>query len=389
MPSGLVEFPAIARLYSDPRITREDDGLLHYDGLYPSLSELLDVIVHKYPRRVAVKDGMRSTTYAQLWANAAHIAGGLKTQGAAIGDRIVIGGAHSVRWVEAFVGAILAGGVPVPMPVGAPTTDAKILDSGASFVLDGALPEGTSFIDDGASPDELALLCYNGSGFGVELSNENVLSAVESIVHARGFDDGGLCNLMVTTAVTPITMVVELLSTLVVGGTAVITERVDPVYWRSTGADVLTASPTVLADVTTRHPVTDFGRRAVRWIDYSAASAQEEEALRSAFPNARHFSGWGRTETCGSGFVLPDGYESTHADSIGVPFGGMEIALFGPGAEQGRGELLCRGPAVTRGYWLQPQETERRFRGGWFHTGNTVTIDSEGFVRIVDSEHAA
>ena len=391
MPSSLVEYPDVARFYPDTRIAREADGLLHYDGLYPSLSELLDVVVHKYPRRIAVDDGTRSVTYAQLWNAAAHVAGGLNARGASIGDRIAVGGPHTVGWVEAFVGAVLAGGVPTPL---ADELDIRsrlevLDDSGSAFLLDGSLPDGISFIDDGAGLDELALLCYGDDGIGVELSNENMLSAVESIIHARGFDDGGLRNLVVTAGVESVTVVVELLSTFVVGGTVVITDSVDPRFWRGIGADVLTASPRVLARAVSEHPVTGFGRRAVRWIDYSAATADEAELLRDAFPSARHFSGWGRTETCGSGFVLPAGLARSHADSIGVPFGGMEVALLGPDAHHGVGELLCRGPAVTRGYWHRPEETERRLRGGWFHTGDTATVDVDGFIRIVQDEQAA
>lgn len=394
MPSSLVEFPHITRFYTDPRIARDTDGLLHYDGLYPSLSELLDVLVHKFPRRIAVEDGTRSVTYAQLWARAARVAGGLKARGTSIGDRIAISGVHDVTWVEAFVGAILAGGVPVPLAAGFDASDrlAVLNDSGAVFVLDAQLPEGTPFIDDGARPDELALLCYadpDGEFSGIELSNENVMSAATAVVHVRGFDDGGLRNLVVTPNIAPVTVVVELLSTFAVGGTAVITESTDPHMWRATAADVLTASPRVLAAAVRSHRVTEFGRRAVRWIDYFAASSEEARLLRDAFPAARHFCGWGRTETCGGGFILPDRYAVSHADSIGVPFGGMEIALLGPRAHHGLGELLCRGPAVTSGYWHRPEETQRRLRGGWFHTGDTATVDADGFIRIIDDESAA
>ncbi len=49
-----------------------------------------------------------------------------------------------------------------------------------------------------------------------------------------------------------------------------------------------------------------------------------------------------------------------------------------------RGELLVRGPQVFSGYYGKPEETERVFVDGWFRTGDIVTIDEAGFVRIVD-----
>ena len=49
------------------------------------------------------------------------------------------------------------------------------------------------------------------------------------------------------------------------------------------------------------------------------------------------------------------------------------------------GELLARGPQVFSGYWRKPDETAKAFApGGWFRTGDIVTMDADGFVRIVD-----
>ena len=49
-----------------------------------------------------------------------------------------------------------------------------------------------------------------------------------------------------------------------------------------------------------------------------------------------------------------------------------------------RGELIVRGPQVFSGYYGKPEETEAVFVDGWFRTGDIVTIDEAGFVRIVD-----
>jgi long-chain acyl-CoA synthetase len=45
---------------------------------------------------------------------------------------------------------------------------------------------------------------------------------------------------------------------------------------------------------------------------------------------------------------------------------------------------LVRGPQVFGGYFGRPEETEAVFVDGWFRTGDIVTIDDAGFVRIVD-----
>jgi fatty-acyl-CoA synthase len=49
------------------------------------------------------------------------------------------------------------------------------------------------------------------------------------------------------------------------------------------------------------------------------------------------------------------------------------------------GNLLVRGPFVTSGYFNDPEATKAAFdKDGWFRTGDVVTIDPEGWMRIVD-----
>ncbi|MFU8857377.1 MAG: class I adenylate-forming enzyme family protein [Deferrisomatales bacterium] len=47
------------------------------------------------------------------------------------------------------------------------------------------------------------------------------------------------------------------------------------------------------------------------------------------------------------------------------------------------GELLLRGWHVTRGYWRNPEETDRQLRAGWLHTGDLVARDDNGCFRIL------
>lgn len=74
--------------------------------------------------------------------------------------------------------------------------------------------------------------------------------------------------------------------------------------------------------------------------------------------------------------------------SIGTPNFYLEIRIAkedGTDAERGEvGELLLRGPVVTPGYWGNEQATREAFSGDWFHTGDLVRMDSEGYLFIVD-----
>ncbi len=48
------------------------------------------------------------------------------------------------------------------------------------------------------------------------------------------------------------------------------------------------------------------------------------------------------------------------------------------------GEIIARGPNVMKGYWKRPEETAKALRNGYMHTGDLASIDSEGFIFIVD-----
>jgi fatty-acyl-CoA synthase len=48
------------------------------------------------------------------------------------------------------------------------------------------------------------------------------------------------------------------------------------------------------------------------------------------------------------------------------------------------GEIVYRGPLVMTGYWNQPEATAEAFRGGWFHSGDLVREDEDGYLFVVD-----
>jgi fatty-acyl-CoA synthase len=48
------------------------------------------------------------------------------------------------------------------------------------------------------------------------------------------------------------------------------------------------------------------------------------------------------------------------------------------------GEVVYRSPQLCEGYWDKPRETEEAFAGGWFHSGDLVRADEQGFLTVVD-----
>ena len=105
--------------------------------------------------------------------------------------------------------------------------------------------------------------------------------------------------------------------------------------------------------------------------------------------------GYGLSETRPVLMANPVG-PSRVAGTVGLPLPNTEARVVDPenptvdrkpGDE---GELIVRGPQVMSGYWKKPDETAAVFvkasddGADWFRTGDIVTIDDKGFVRIVD-----
>ncbi|MBL7257710.1 AMP-dependent synthetase/ligase [Paractinoplanes lichenicola] len=87
--------------------------------------------------------------------------------------------------------------------------------------------------------------------------------------------------------------------------------------------------------------------------------------------------GWGMSEVAGLGTLVPPGEFRT--GTIGLPLPGLETRLLDDG------ELLVRGPSITRGYRDMPEETAAAIDAdGWLHTGDVARQDEDGYLRLVD-----
>ena len=50
----------------------------------------------------------------------------------------------------------------------------------------------------------------------------------------------------------------------------------------------------------------------------------------------------------------------------------------------GVGEVVYRSPQLCTGYWDNEEATAEAFRDGWFHSGDLVRRDAEGYIFVVD-----
>ena len=99
--------------------------------------------------------------------------------------------------------------------------------------------------------------------------------------------------------------------------------------------------------------------------------------------------GWGMTETGPLGLLLSGEMALAKVGSSGLPPLYVRLKICDPdGNEVGcgeTGELMIKGPTVTPGYWNQPEANRTSFTSdGWFHTGDAVRQDEDGYYYIVD-----
>ena len=89
--------------------------------------------------------------------------------------------------------------------------------------------------------------------------------------------------------------------------------------------------------------------------------------------------GYGLTET--SPVISFNPLNRIKRGSVGLPLPQVEVKIMNPDKE-GVGEIAVRGPNVMKGYYRNPEETDKVIKDGWFFTGDLGYIDNEGYLYI-------
>lgn len=106
------------------------------------------------------------------------------------------------------------------------------------------------------------------------------------------------------------------------------------------------------------------------------------------FSNASLVDTFGQTETTSSATLLHGEDTLRKTTSVGKPTINVEVRIVDeemndvPVGEVG--EIVYRGPTVMKEYYKNPEATAEAFKGGWFHSGDLVRMDNEGFIYVVD-----
>ncbi len=127
------------------------------------------------------------------------------------------------------------------------------------------------------------------------------------------------------------------------------------------------------------HPY-DF--RSIRYLFAAAEKLQEATSLAwSQKYGLRILEGYGATE-CGPCVSVNTPLEPRYG-SVGRLLPGMEYRLEPVEGVQEGGRLFVRGPNVMKGYLNAEANEKFKNLGGWYDTGDIVSVDADGYLHIL------
>ena len=389
------------------------------------------------PEDTAIRFMGKSITWAELDRRVSALADALSRRGVAFGDRVMILMLNRPEFMETVLAANRLGAIAVPVnfrltppelgflvedcesrvvvtePLLAPVASAvrEIAPLAETVIVAGAPTEGDllgyedllaeqgdahSVVD--IPNDHPALIMYTsgttGRPKGAVLTHANLFGQTMTALFTNGADlnnDVGFIGVPLF----HIAGVGNMLTGLTLGHPTVIHPlgAFDPGHLldvleaeRVTGIFLVPAQWQAVCDAQRAQP-RNLRLRVMSWGAAPASDTLLRE-MAETFPDTKILAAFGQTEmspvTCmllgedalrklGSvGRVIPTvAARVVDEDMNDVPIGEV-------------GEIVYRAPTLMAGYWNNPQATAEAFAGGWFHSGDLVRQDEEGYVWVVD-----
>ncbi|OYO03273.1 acyl-CoA synthetase [Enemella evansiae] len=398
---------------TDPRVSTVD-GLIRRSA-------------RRTPEAVAVRFADREWTYRELDEATSRGAAYLLGRGLSPGDRVAAYGKNSDAYLIAFLACARAGLVHVPLNYALTGGELAYLieDSGASLVLaDPALAGNLESVWSGG----LVLLRDDPQSFGAVVRTGELPAELPAVA------DTDLVQLLYTSGTTsrpkgammthralvheylscltaldfapdddPLHVMplyhsaqlhVFIMPALAIGGCNTILEVPDPgeVLRRlaEDGHRSFFAAPTLWVAMANHESLAGLDLAGVEKCYYGASIMPGPilQRLQEKMPNSGFYNCFGQSEIAPLATVLRPEEHVERPDSAGRPVLFVELRVVdSEGAEVapgGTGEVVYRSPQLCTGYWNKPEETEAAFDGDWFHSGDLVRIDEEGFIFVVD-----
>ena len=377
----------------------------------------------QHAERLAVVDGERRWTYAELGRRVDALARRLLEAGVAPGDRVAVCEDNTAEFLVAYFAIPWVGAVAQPLnhrlapaELAALFADAETrlvlagdryrdrFEDALALAVEPASGAGPAPVE--SAPDDLAHLYYTsgttGRPKGVMLTHRNVCShaacAVEELQLA---DEDRWAH------VAPLFHLADAWATFalsIVGGVHVMLPRFEPgaalELFARERVSITNLVPTMLTRMVAHPDAEQTDTGALRLLLSGGAPIAPDLVRRlSAVFGCTYAQTYGLTETSpyltlgllnDEQRALPEPERIALLARTGRPFAAVDVEVVD---EQGRpvppddrtvGEIRARGETVSPGYWRRPDATAAVHRDGWFYTGDLAVLDEAGFLRIVD-----
>jgi acyl-CoA synthetase (AMP-forming)/AMP-acid ligase II len=145
----------------------------------------------------------------------------------------------------------------------------------------------------------------------------------------------------------------------------------------------------VITQALIHHP--DFDRTdlgAVRLVN-DTGPPETLRAVQERFAPAPVVTLFGMTEACGGvSWSAPGDPHEKRMTTGGLPLRGVDVRIVDPGPDEElpageRGEITYRSPGLFERYHNDPELTADSMRGGWFHSGDLGTVDTDGRLTFI------
>ncbi|WP_206340079.1 long-chain-fatty-acid--CoA ligase [Blastococcus litoris] len=400
------------------------------EGRGMTMSDQLARHARKTPDATALRFEGTGRSYGELDERVTRLARALQQRGVGTGDRIAVLALNGMETWEAYLAGVRLGAIVVPVNFRLVADEVAYVlsDSGAvALVVDTALAEvgakaceqapvattltiggdyeealaaaGTEPLGIVVDEAEPAFVMYTsgttGRPKGAVLTHRNLLMHVFSQMTHLGWDPAD----RVAAPGAPLFHIAGLaggLPPLLVGGTNVImrsgafspVNTLDMIERERISSIFLV--PAMWAAVVAVPGIAERDLSCLRRVSWGAAPASTTllRTLIDTFPQAEVVTAFGQTE-CSPVTCFLRGEDSVRKiGSVGTPMLNVEVRVVDEAMQdvpQGEvGEIVYRSPMVMKEYWGRPDETAIAFDGGWFHSGDLVRQDEDGYFFVVD-----
>jgi malonyl-CoA/methylmalonyl-CoA synthetase len=309
---------------------------------------------------------------------------GLRAAGLRPGERLVISAPASASLAIAYIAALRAGLVVVPVNPGYTPAEvdrivsdarpaATVADDLGSITLD--RPPCEDSIDD-LGPDDPAVLIYTsgttGRPKGALLSHGNLLSSATALNLAWRWQPED--RLLLTLPLFHVHgLGVGLFGSLCAGAEVVLRPKFDPAD--APGATLFFGVPTIYQRLVDSGEISALGGLRLLVSGSAPLAAALADRIADAVGQVP-LERYGMTETV---MLTSNPYDGPRKPgTVGFPLPGVELRL----ADDA--EVQVRGPNVIAGYYERPDADAEAFTAdGWFRTGDLGEVDGDGYLSLV------